>query len=238
MEIKKREVIASITIISIMMLIGVLISGKISEHQMDKNEKYNKSLKIESSELFKYGMSTNVGNSFVYGEMDAIDTVSYPDIPGSYILLIKKKQRYTMHTRTVTTTVDGKTQTRVETYWTWDTISTERLKSKKVKFLNIEFNTSKFILPSESHIDTIKESSHIRYKYFGVEKELKGTIFADLRNKDIGDKVPFYNNKNIDETVDYVESNFNQILFWLLWIFLIGLTVYGFYYLDNRWLDS
>ena len=37
-EITKREIIASISIIAMMILIGVLISGKISEHQMDKNE--------------------------------------------------------------------------------------------------------------------------------------------------------------------------------------------------------
>ena len=40
-EITKREVLASISIIAILLLIGVLISSKISEHQMDKNEIYN-----------------------------------------------------------------------------------------------------------------------------------------------------------------------------------------------------
>ena len=27
------------------------------------------------------------------------------------------------------------------------------------------------------------------------------------------------------------------IIFWGLWIIFIGFCVYGFYYLDNRWLD-
>ena len=45
-EITKREIIASISIIAVMILIGVLISGKISERQMDKNEVYNKAVKI------------------------------------------------------------------------------------------------------------------------------------------------------------------------------------------------
>ena len=64
-EITKREILASISIVAVMLLIGVLISAKISEHQMDKNEIYNKAVKIESQELFQYGMDTNVGNAFV-----------------------------------------------------------------------------------------------------------------------------------------------------------------------------
>ena len=60
-EITKREILASISIIAVMILIGVLISSKISEAQMDKNEIYNKAVKIENVDLFQYGMDTNVG---------------------------------------------------------------------------------------------------------------------------------------------------------------------------------
>ena len=106
-EITKREILASISIIAVMILIGILISGKISECQMDKNEKYNKAVKIESQEMFRYGMDTNVGNAFVYGDLKAVDTVTYPEIGGEYMYVEKVKERYTMHTRTVTHT-DGK----------------------------------------------------------------------------------------------------------------------------------
>lgn len=43
-EITKREILASISIIAVMILFGILISSKISEHQMDKNEIYNKAV--------------------------------------------------------------------------------------------------------------------------------------------------------------------------------------------------
>ena len=79
-EITKREILASISIIAVMILFGILISSKISEHQMDKNEIYNKAVKIESQEMFQYGMDTNVGNAFVYGDLRAVDTVTYPEI--------------------------------------------------------------------------------------------------------------------------------------------------------------
>lgn len=37
-EITKREVLASISIIAVMILVGILISAKITERQMDRNE--------------------------------------------------------------------------------------------------------------------------------------------------------------------------------------------------------
>lgn len=38
-EITKREILVSVSIVAIMLLIGVLIAGKISDYQLDKNEK-------------------------------------------------------------------------------------------------------------------------------------------------------------------------------------------------------
>lgn len=55
-EITKREILASISIVAVMLLIGILIAGKISDYHLDKNEKYNKAIKIESHELFEYEM--------------------------------------------------------------------------------------------------------------------------------------------------------------------------------------
>lgn len=51
-EITKREVLASISIIAVMILVGILISAKITERQMDRNEVYNKAVKIDSQEMF------------------------------------------------------------------------------------------------------------------------------------------------------------------------------------------
>lgn len=240
--ITKREIIASISIIAVMLLIGVLISGKISEHYIDKNEIYNKAVKIENnSDLFQYGMNTNIGNAFVYSDLVAVDTVSYPEIEGEYIYLEKIKERYTRHTRVVTRTrtVNGKSQTytTTETYWTWDRINSEEQNAKEISFCGVVFPISKIDLPSEEHIDTIKESSHIRYKYYGVGTKFTGTIFTDLRDKTISDNTSFYNNMTIEETVDHLESEAGIIIFWIIWIILIAACVFGFFYIDNRWLE-
>ena len=83
-EITMREILTSITIIAVMMILGFVFAGKIEEHQMDKNAEYYKAAKITETEMFRYGMNTSIGNAFVYGELEAIDTVTYPEIGGEY----------------------------------------------------------------------------------------------------------------------------------------------------------
>lgn len=237
-EITKREILASISIISVMLLIGVLISSKISEHQLDANEVYNKAVKIDNTDLFQYGMDTNVGNAFVYGDLVAVDTVTYPEIGGEYMYVEKVKEKYTKHTRTVTyKDSNGKTHTKKETYWTWDRVSSEDKRCDKISFCGITFDSNKIDLPNTDYIDTIKESSHIRYKYYGVGTNYTGTIFTDLRNQTISDNTKFYKDKNIEETVKQLESGGGVVLFWIFWIVLICGCVFGFYYAENKWLE-
>lgn len=236
-EITKREILASISIIAVIILIGILISSKISEYQMDKNEKYNKAVKIESQEMFQYGMDTNVGNAFVYGDLKAVDTVTYPEISGEYMYVEKVKERYTRHTRQVRHSNGKTTWYTTETYWTWDRVGSEDIKCKQISFCDIVFPSNKIEMPGTDYIDTIKESSHVRYKYYGVRTKYAGTIFTDLRDKTISDNSNFYNNSTIDETIEYLESSVGTVIFWIFWVILIGLAVFGFYYLDNRWLD-
>lgn len=238
MEITKREILASISIIAVLLLVGLLISSKISDYQMEENEKYNKAVKIESTDLFQYGMDTNVGNAFVYGELKAVDTVTYPEIGGEYMYVEKVEENYNMHTRTYTTT-DGKghTQTHTEVYWSWDYAGKEEKTCNEISFCGITFKSNKISLPDANYIDIIKESSHVRFKYYGVSTKLKGTIFTDLRNKTISDKSDFYEDRTIDQTVDELESGAGLIIFWIAWIIVIAVCVYGFYYLDNNWLE-
>lgn len=237
-EITKREILASIFIIAVMLLIGVLISSKISEHQLDANEIYNKAVKIDNTDLFQYGMDTNVGNAFVYGDLVAVDTVTYPEIGGEYMYIEKVKEKYTKHTRTVTyKDSNGKTHTKKETYWTWDRVSSEDKRCDKISFCEITFDSNKIDLSNTDYIDTIKESSHIRYKYYGVGTNYTGTIFTDLRDQTISDNTQFYINKSIEETVKQLESDGGVVLFWIFWIVLICGCVFGFYYLDNKWLE-
>lgn len=237
MKITKREILASVTIIAVMLIIGFILGDKISTIEMDANSRYDAAIHIDNKDLFQYGMDTNVGDAFVYGKLKAVDTVSYPELSGKYMYVEKVKEKYTRHTRTVTTSVNGKTTTRTEVYWTWDRVGSEDIKCKKITFCDVKFNSNKIDIPSADYIDTIKESSHIRYKYYGTGTEHIGTIFAELKDKTIKDGTNFYENKTIEETMDYLQTNIWTIIFWIFWVCLICGIVYGFFYLENRWLE-
>ena len=242
MEVTKREIIISIAIAVIMLVIGFFLSGEITDAQNEKDAEYIKATHIDNKELFQYGMDTNIGNTFVYGDLIAVDTVSYPEIEGEYMHVEKIKEKYTRHTRTVTKTktVNGKTKTYTETevYWSWDMVNSEDKTCKEITFCGITFPTSKIQIPSAECIDSIKESSHIRYKYYGTPVKHTGTIYAKLSDNTISDNTTFYENISIDQLLEKFTSHVGNFLFWIIWIILTIASVYGFCYLENFWLED
>lgn len=233
-----------------MLLIGIVIHGNINDKLMLEYQKYNTALQIESdSELFVYGMKTNVGNAFVYGDLEAVDTVTYPEIKGEYIYIEKVEERYERNERTVTKKdSEGNTYTETEVYYEWETENRESKHSKEIKFCGVTFPYSKLNLPSSDHIDTIKgnkvwsyksgERVKVRFKYYGIYTKYTGTIFTDLKDGTIPDNTKFYNNQTISKTIDSLKSGWQLVLFWIGWILLTGGCVFGFYYIDNRWLED
>lgn len=248
-EITKREILVSISIIAVMIIFGILISGKISEHQIDANEVYNKAVKIESSDLFQHGMDTNVGNAFVYGDLVAVDTVTYPEIGGEYMYVEKKEQWYERHEEWVTKKdSDGKEYKEKRVWYEWETKNTDSMHSNEITFCGMTFPYEKINgVGNENHIETISggrtyswysgEYVKVRYKYYGTDTKHTGTIFTELRDNTISDNTYFYNNMTIDETNELLQSGGGTIIFWFFWIILICALVYGFYYLDNKWLE-
>ena len=241
-KVTKREVLFSIVIICVMLLIGLVIHGNINDSLMAKYQEYNTALQIEDDkDLFTYGMRTDIGNAFVHGELKAIDTVTYPEIGGEYSYIEKVKEKYTRHTRTVTRTrtINGKTQTytTTEVYWTWDKVDSWDKHCEKISFLDIEFDYGMINFPSPDYITTQKESSHIRYKYYGTGTSYIGTIYTELKD-DMIHNAKFHNNRSISETIEDLESGWELVVFWMLWILLTGGLVIGFCYLDNKWLED
>ena len=47
-----------------------------------------------------------------------------------------------------------------------------------------------------------------------------------------------YHNMTIEETLEFKTSDFGIVIFWIFWIALTGCFVYGFYYIDNKWLED
>ena len=237
--ITKREILVSIVIAALMIMFGFLISTQWSESQQESDIKYNKAIQIDNdTDLFQYGINTNVGNAFVYGELKAVDSVTYPEIGGEYMYVRKVEEHYNMHTRTVTTTDSkGKKHTRTETYWTWDYAGEESKAASTVSFCEATFPISKFELPGTRYIDTIYESGHVRYEYYGIGITHTGTIFTTLSDNTISDSSPFYEDLTIDEAVNRLEKGVGTTVFWIFWIIGTGVIVFKFYERENEWLE-
>ena len=238
MEVTKREIIISIAIAAIMLIIGFSISGKIIDAQNDKNAEYQKAVHIEDSELFQYGMDTNVGNAFVYGDLKAVDVVTFDEIGGEYLYVEKVKEKHTLHTRTYTVKVGKTTTVRTETYWTWDEVNRENKQSLEIMFCGVVLPSIKVEIPDTEYIDTIKESSKIRYKYYGTPIKHTGTVYTKLSDGTILDNSRFFKDYTIEQALDSCTSGVGNVMFWALWIVLTVGAVVGFCYLDNRWLED
>lgn len=239
-EVTKREVLFSIIIVFIGSTLGLLISSNIRDFILDKNAEYEKAISISDRDMFTYNMKTGVGNAFVYGDITPSDTVSYSEVQGKYIHISKVTERYTQHTRRVAHKSGKRTYYTTETYWTWDRVDSESKKSKKIKFMDVEFDIDKIDgVISDEYIDTIRTSYYYRDKYYGTPaKKVTGTMYCNLKDDTINNANFFSDYKIEDCREYYMQGNWLIVLFWLVWIALIGGIVYYFCMIDNEWLEG
>jgi hypothetical protein len=218
--ITKRETIMSIAIIAIMMTIGLVVYNCLSDDLMLRHQDYNLSLSVENDEnMFKYAMSTDVGEAFVYGDFECIDPVSFDEIGGeySYIRKVKKEK---------------------DSEGDWCTVDVLEKQCNNVMFLGKAFKYEEMnFFCSASKIKTIEKSYDEKYVYYGIPAQGSGTLHADLKNDTIEDAT-FYLNYTIDESIELLESNWQSTLFWIWWILIVCFVVFVFVYIDNRWLED
>lgn len=249
MKITRREIIISVAIAAVMLIIGSFISGGITDMQNDKNAEYQKAVHIDTPELFRYGMDTNVGNAFVYGDLQAADTVTFDEVGGEYLHIEKVKERYERHERKVTETdSNGIKHTKTEVYYEWETEDREVRHSENILFCGIEFPYEKIPYSLDNHIKTIEaereyswkfgEYVKVRFEYYGTITKHTGTIYTKLSDGTISDNPRFFRDYTIEQALDSCTAYDRGILFWGLWIALTVGTVFGFCYLDNRWLED
>ena len=67
---------------------------------------------------------------------------------------------------------------------------------------------------------------------------IRDRIYTQLLDNTISDNTIFYKDCTIEEVLDIYITNGDNISFWIIWIILIGICVYGFYYMENKWLDD
>ena len=237
MEITKREILASVAIVCVMFVLGLLIHQSIRTAVTNQNKEYELALQIEDSDTFKYAMQTNVGNAFVYGKLTAVDTVTNDELDGEWMWIEKVKERHTRHTQTYTVKVGKTTQTKVRVYWTWDRVGSETWHSKKINFLGVEFPYGMITDIGYGYIRT-DTHGNIRYKWYASKPEHEGTIYTKLLNGTIT-TASLYEKQTVKETFDSMvrSATIYIVLFWILWVALTAGLCIGFYALENRWLE-
>lgn len=239
MKVTKREVLASIVIVCLMLTIGFFISNEIDAELLNKYQEYNTAMQIvDDAELFEYAMRTNVGNAFIHGDLAAATPISINDIKGEYSYIRRDKERYTKHSRTETyRDSKGNSHTRVVHYWTWDLIDRDKWHCAAITYLGHEFDYGTIELPAPKYYGIKDCGYHLRYVYYVCAPKYIGTLYTRIDNHTI-EQTTFYNEYEIEDCIKRLESGWQKILFWVVWIIIICATVYGFYYLENDWLES
>ena len=250
MVITKREMLVSIAIVAVMLFLGILISDRIEDSNMQYVKELETATRIDANYAFDYGMRTNVGNTLAYGELTAIDPVSFPELTESFLYVSRTKERYTQHTRVVN---NGKTE-KTETYWRWDNAGQDVLISDYVLFLGKEIATSCLRLPSSHSLclssevivdgvdirgNYIYESNRVRYSYDYVPVQFQCTMHCNLSNESIGDTAEIFQHQTIQEVINAQSklSEMSTIAFWIGWVVVICLFVFGFYVMENHWIE-
>lgn len=251
MEIKKREVLCSVILVCIMLILGVVLGNSISQSATRTAERYATATVIKDTKQFRYGMDTDFGNALVYGEVSSDESVTFDEIGNGYLYIEKVREVYTRHTRTVTRTdSNGKTYTTTEVYYSWDYAGSEEKQVETILFLGESFPYGTIGL-SAGRLDLeaagvkaakwnyIYTRSDIRYYYAAIPLSVTGTVFADLRNGTMSNVSSLYVDEEPEQVIAEKQNaeTVYLIVFWFLWVGLTVAAVFGFLYLDNRWLD-
>ncbi|MDR1300581.1 MAG: hypothetical protein LBK50_02640 [Candidatus Nomurabacteria bacterium] len=243
-EVKVREIAISAAIVLVLGAIGFLIDGAVEESVVKGAEVYNRAFKPTDENQFLHGARTSIGNTLMFGTLAAVDPVQTEHADGSFLALQVNKERYTMHTRVVTTTdANGNTSSHTEFYWTWDVVGREKSAAESYSFCGLSGATA--MLNVKLHyVDTDRKGlSDIRYVVYGVPEEFDATLFLNLQDGAMlpvgsSKKVETYSETSVDDVLASKNSRTGVIVFRVLWIIFIIAAVVIFIIAENRWLDG
>lgn len=266
--ITKREILFVIILVCLSLCLGFWINNIIDDHYTQKEEVYNKALKINNeNDKFKYALDTSVGNIINYGKFEVVDGIKDGWLISDYLAYTKVTERYTRHSReSCSTDSNGNRHCHTEYYYTWDETDEKTIYADKIIYSGVEFYVSKFNnypwqrlslsnSTIKSNVGYIKHGyiyeennfwnsvGDLRFYYKVVPKEFYGTTFGVAKNKNY---TPYNDNKisiencSLDEYISSQKSykTMTKVFFWIFYIVLVGFGIYGFIYLDNKWLED
>lgn len=239
-----REAVFSVTIASVLVLVGLMASSRIGHWVNQKNLRYRQAAIVLTNDGFDLGSRTDIGDAFVEGEFRAVDTVSHESLDGRWLSIVADHQRYTRHTRTETYTVTdskGRVQTRTRTvvYWTWDTFKMEKLHSKKVSYMGREFPYGKF-----DYSDVCNDCKYVgtgfntRIVFTFRKPKFRAAAFTELKDGTVSDGTVLREGRTAEQLYESCTKSYAVQLFWFIWILVIVFAVFGFVALENDWIED
>lgn len=229
-------VIACVIAAALMILIGLKIHGKIASNAAAKTDKYTSALQITTKTELEKALAGDGTYAFMYGTLEAADTVTLPELDGEYMYIKKSTQKYLFHVdSTMYPAIDGNggiTYRYVpSSHYSWDTISSKEYKCKNITFLGSTFPSDFVEELSPDYKGTSESEGDIRYKYYLVSTKHTGTVYTWIGDGSVAKNGDFYENKTIQEVLNKLVTPTNgfaeilQGLFWGVWICAIGLVV-------------
>lgn len=267
MTITKREILVCIPIACILLCFGMFIDSKIVESNLLSNEEYTKALKINNNnDMFKYAIDTNVGKVINYGEFKVKDGVKDAWLKNDYMYIDKITEEYTRHSRTVCEEdSEGNESCHTEYYYEWDEVDSNINNVEKITFSSVEFLFTDFKKYPKYELELTKDNvldslvnkiddnciyedsgwnHHIgdkRYYYEVINKSFYGTVYGEAKDNKFQDKEGlFIHDSSIDEFIKS-EDRWNiaaRIIYWIIYLIMIGLAIYGYLYIDNDYLED
>lgn len=243
MEITKREILASVTILAIMVGIGVWLSAPILSKATERYLAVASSVVANTDDEFDYISRTNAGRFLANGTLSVIDTVRLEELPGVYSSVKKVKEEYRLHTEVYTTT-DGKghTTTHTRTYHSWDEVKHWNYKAERAMFRGKEFKIDEVYRVRIQKDTIIKVKTKMfendtRYVYYTAPVSFDGVMLGSAMNRKY-EEPKFVNGLTAEEYIKNTERKLNgsTVLFWILWSLLTAGMIAGFYALENKWL--
>lgn len=257
-ELTLHELLFGIMFLFSYLACGFVIHNLLDRSIENRNLKYTSAVWVRDSETFKNRLETDSRDAFVYGKWEVVEPVDFikwntifqksrdlPRIPsGDYSRVQIIKEHYTRHTRIVTyTDGKGRSHTRTEVYYTWDTVWNHTLHSSKIRFNDVIFDYD-VIKPSNiSHRVEYITKGNDRWFYYASDKDCAGIVFLHIENKEIGKHNVLDNFKmNTDEHFqicvdDKLMGNGIKIAFWVLFIGIGLFLIVLFFIGENNWLE-
>ena len=257
-EITFREILFCLAISFIGIGIFFVINSKFIAEDQNLISKMNQALILNNNEEFYHGINTDEGYVFSPFKIESESTwktTKFQEITGSFLMIEKIREEWTMHTYTTT---DSKGHTTTHVYYSWDYAGKKKDYPKYVMFNGIkisldsldgfDFRTLK--LSSENfsskkyRISGIYAyeifNSDVRYYYKVIPIEITGSFFGFLGKNFPYETITIYEGRQSEELYQYLlnETKNKNIIRWaIVIIFLLSIGII-FCVRENSWLNK